>query len=212
MEPILYSFRRCPYAIRARLAIKVSGVQVQLREVILGAKPAEMLLISPKGTVPVLQLADGRVIDESVDIMFWALEKNDVGGWLDFDDEFLVEIKNIVKENDTEFKGCLDRYKYADRNTEPPQLYYRQQGEVFLQALERRLSSQRYLLANRICFADMAIFPFIRQFAHVDKEWFYNSPYKNVQRWLEALLESDLFLSVMKKQQAWKPGDSLTLF
>ena len=210
MEPILYSFRRCPYAIRARLAIKASGINVQLREVILKAKPAEMLTISPKGTVPVLQLSDGRVIDESIDIMYWALAQHDIDAWLDA--ECLQDIKTLVKQNDNEFKYYLDRYKYADRYPQHSPLYYRQQAEAVLQHLECRLGLQRYLLRDNICFADIAIFPFVRQFAHVDKTWFYGSKYKNLQRWLDALLESDLFLSVMKKQQVWKTGDRITWF
>lgn len=210
MEPILYSFRRCPYAIRARLAIKVSGIKVQLREVILRAKPVEMLKISPKGTVPVLQLPDGRIIDESIDIMYWALAQHDMDAWLDA--ECLQEITNLVKQNDNEFKYYLDRYKYADRYPQHSPLYYRQRAEVVLQHLECRLGLQRYLLRDNISFADIAIFPFVRQFAYVDKTWFYCSEYKNLQRWLDALLESDLFLSVMSKQQAWKTGDPLTLF
>ena len=212
MKPILYSFRRCPYAIRARLAIKVSGIEVQLREVFLRDKPAEMLLISPKGTVPVLQLTDGSVIDESYDIIRWALAKNALAGWLDYNAETMADISNLIKKNDFEFKEHLDRYKYPNQTAGHSLEYYRQQGEAFIQVLDERLSSRPYLFGDCIGIADIAILPFIRQFAHVDKEWFYNTCHKNVQQWLEHFLESDLFLSVMKKQKAWKAGDDNIIF
>lgn len=212
MKPILYSFRRCPYAIRARLALRACGVEVLLREIILREKPAEMLAISPKGTVPVLQLVDGRVVDESYDIMCWALAQNDPQGWLEYDNESLAEAACLIKKNDCEFKGCLDRYKYPDQSDEHSPLYYRQQGEAFIQELENRLSFQPYLLGDCASIADIAILPFIRQFAHVDREWFHKTHYKSVHQWLTRFLESDLFLSVMKKQKPWKASDHDIIF
>ena len=218
MKPILYSFRRCPYAMRARLAIKASGIQVQLREVVLRDKPAEMLAISPKGSVPVLGLSDGRVIDESIDILWWALEHNDPEGWIDFDSERIAIGKALVERNDTEFKIHLDRYKYPERylaeegTSGQLQLYHRQKGGEFLQELEARLNKHGYLLDERVSFADIAIFPFMRQFAHVDSEWFYGTDYCRLQRWLKHFLDSELFQSVMGKYKAWEAGDPTILF
>ncbi len=208
--PILYSFRRCPYAMRARLAIAVSGISVELREVILKDKPAEMLVASPKGTVPVLVLPassakEGRVIDESLDIMRWALRLSDPENWLCADDpERLWQGEALIQENDTVFKPHLDRYKYFERYPVHPQHYYREQGEVTLAKLERLLQQHAYLTGEQCCLADMAIFPFIRQFAHVDREWFYNAPYPALQRWLDQQLNSELFTRVMQKYPPWQ--------
>ncbi len=201
--PIFYSFRRCPYAIRARLAIKASGIAVELREVVLAEKPDELLYISPKATVPVLQLTDGKVIDESVDIMQWALQKNDPQYFLSAD---VNEINNLIGINDNDFKQNLDRYKYADRFPEHSCEYYREQCEGFLQQLEYRLSNSLYLISNEISMADIAIFPFIRQFAFVDKRWFDESEYKKLNEWLTKMLESELFNEVMIKYPQWQPG------
>jgi len=202
--PILYSFRRCPYAIRARLGLMVAQQQVVYREVLLRDKPAALRIASPKATVPVLVLSDGRVVDESLDILYWALQKNDPQQWLHSDTE---TTKQWIDENDTSFKGHLDRYKYADRFPEKTQTEYRQQGEVFLQKLEVQLAVHNFLLGDQMGLVDAAIFPFIRQFAFVDKAWFDQSPYPCLQRWLEGWLSSDMFLSVMKKRAFWQDGD-----
>ncbi|MCF6283445.1 MAG: glutathione S-transferase [Candidatus Polarisedimenticolaceae bacterium] len=218
MRPILYSFRRCPYAMRARLAIRASAIQVELREVILREKPPEMLAISPKGTVPVLQLPDGQIVDESLDIVWWVLQQNDPLGWLNVTSEETNTGKILIETNDTLFKTALDRYKYPnryagdEREEREFRLCYRQQGEGFLQTLEACLSQYRYLLGEQVSFADIAIFPFVRQFAHVDAEWFYATNYSHLQQWLNLLLESKLFRSVMQKYPAWKTGDPVTLF
>lgn len=206
--PILYSFRRCPYAIRARLALKVSQIQVELREVVLANKPPQMLDISPKGTVPVLQLQDGTVIEESRDIMLWALQKNDPQGWLLSLDDGLA----LIDFNDNEFKQDLDHYKYADRFPDFPMVSYRKQGEVFLYSLEQKLLAWPYLLGENVSFVDMAIFPFIRQFAFVDKAWFDSSEYKKLQMWLQRLLDSELFSQVMLKLPQWHHNDEITVF
>ena len=210
--PILYSFRRCPYAIRARLAIKVSHIQVELREVILADKPQEMLHHSPKGTVPVLVLADGSVIDESRDIMLWALQQNDPEQWLSASFQINEEINYLIKFNDGEFKQQLDHYKYADHYPEFSLEDYRQRAEVFLLQLEERLNQHRFLTSDKVSLADMALFPFIRQFAYVDKDWFDNSSYIKLQQWLDALLVSELFNDVMKKQVQWHAGSEVQLF
>lgn len=211
--PVLYSFRRCPYAMRARMAISYSGVPVALREVVLRNKPESLLIQSPKGTVPVLILPDGRVIDQSVEIMYWALAANDPDNWTGGSDTVLFEQTNsLIQENDQEFKKWLDRYKYADRYPEHPMAYYREQGEVFLMRLENHLKTAHYLLSDRITLADIALFPFVRQFAHVDEEWFKKTPYPRLQQWLMSLTESTLFTSVMQKYKPWAPEEKVVIF
>ena len=194
-ETLLYSFRRCPYAMRARLALRYSGVCVRIIEVSLKAKPAEMLALSPKGTVPVLSV-NGEVIDESLAIMQWALAQHDPDNWrLQGDPSVLA----LIDENDQGFKYHLDQYKYAERYPEYPMEHYRAEGEVFLQKLEGLLADRAYLLAHHPSLADMALAPFVRQFAHVDRGWFARAPYPRLQRWLEAFLQSPLFIGVMAK-------------
>ncbi len=206
MLPILYSFRRCPYAIRARMAIAYASINLEVREVSLANKPPEMTHISPKGTVPVLQL-DNRIIDESIEIMAWALEQSDPDNWLALDLE--QQQKSLIEENDNSFKAWLDKYKYWDRFPEQSQQAYRGQAENFISKLDKNLNEQRYLLGNKICVADMAIFPFIRQFAFVDKDWFDQTNYLGLQRWLGEILDSPLFTQVMKKHSVWQsPMDS----
>lgn len=195
----LYSFRRCPYAMRARMALRYSEVAVDIVEVSLKAKPAEMLALSGKGTVPVLS-ADGRVIDESLDIMRWALAQNDPQDWLLKDDPVAAEqIAPLIEQNDQVFKVNLNRYKYAERYPEQPMEVYRSEGEVFLRRLDQLLEGRDYLLADHPSLADVALMPFVRQFAHVDRDWFGQTPYLRLQAWLQRLLESDLFTSIMKK-------------
>jgi len=206
--PILYSFRRCPYAIRARLAIKVSQIKVELREVLLKDKPDEMLAISPKGTVPVLLLPNGQAIEESREIMQWALSQNDPKNWL----SNLQESYDLIDHNDHQFKPLLDLYKYADRHPENSRDVYREQTESFINLLDQRLRINQYLLSDKISFADMAIFPFVRQFAFVDKNWFDQTPYLKLRTWLEEMLTSEIFNSVMDKYSRWKPESSLTIF
>ncbi|WP_201620279.1 glutathione S-transferase [Psychrobacter maritimus] len=208
--PCLYSFRRCPYAMRARLGILFAELQVELREITLKNKPPQMLAISPKGTVPVLQLLDGTVIEESREIMIWALAQQDPQGLLN--DAALHEANVLIDKNDNEFKHWLDRYKYADRHLEMSQIEYRQQGEVFLQLLEELLTKNSYLLGESITIADIGIMPFVRQFAHVNRDVFYNLPYPNLQRWLQDWLQHPLFLQAMTKFQPWQDGDEVVVF
>jgi glutathione S-transferase len=198
--PVLYSFRRCPYAIRARLAIAYAGISVETREVQLRNKPEHMLALSPKGTVPVLQLPDGKVIDESLGIMHWALAQNDPDNWLDGGDD----AEKLIQWNDGDFKIYLDRYKYADRYPEFPASHYRNQAELFLAELEGKLSQTACLAGNQLSKLDAAIFPFIRQFASVDSLWFESSKYQHLNEWLNRLLRSGLFISVMIKYPTWE--------
>ena len=208
--PCLYSFRRCPYAMRARLGILFAELQVELREITLKNKPPQMLAISPKGTVPVLQLLDGTVIEESREIMTWALAQRDSQGLLNA--ETLLEANALIDKNDNEFKYWLDRYKYADRHLEMNQTEYRQQGEVFLQLLEELLTKNSYLLGENITIADIGIMPFVRQFAHVNRDVFYDLPYPNLQRWLQGWLSHPLFLQAMTKFQPWQEKDDVVVF
>ncbi|MBK19361.1 MAG: glutathione S-transferase [Rhodospirillaceae bacterium] len=208
--PVLYSFRRCPYAMRARMALMKSGTVCELREVVLRDKPSEMIELSAKGTVPVLQLQGGEILDESLDVMRWALAANDPDSWL----EANADLDALLDQLDGEFKDNLDRYKYFVRFPEHSQSYYREQGEKFLAELENRLAANegKGLSAPRTTFADIAVFPFVRQFAFVDKAWFDVAPYTLLRAWFNRHLEGDLFLSVMKKYPAWKTGDDITLF
>ena len=193
----LYSFRRCPYAMRARLGLALSNKSVQLREIILKHKPETMIQASPKGTVPVLIEKDGQVIDESLDIIKWALEGSE---WLL---STTPVMHALIQENDEIFKGWLDKYKYADRHPEFSDVYYREQGEQFIEKLEEYLSDSTMLFSNEYSLADIAILPFIRQFAFVDIHWFNQSKYHNVRNWLTAFISSELFESIMKKYPTW---------
>jgi glutathione S-transferase len=206
--PVLYSFRRCPYAIRARLALRYTGITVALREVVLKDKPIELIACSPKATVPVLVLDEGRehqeVIDESLDIMLWALAQHDPDGWLDID---TVQAGQLIDANDAQFKPWLDRYKYPDRYTELQPGEPRKHCEVFLTVLEGQLQTHEYLYGDRVSLVDMAIYSFVRQFAFVDMHWFSNSQYTELNRWLQAFLDTPLFNSVMYKYPQWQTGD-----
>lgn len=199
-DPILYSFRRCPYAIRARLALAVSETAVEHREVKLRDKPAEMLAASPKGTVPVLVLPDGIVIDESIDMMRWALARNDPQDWLAGDDPALIAA------NDGAFKHHLDRYKYPDRFPADG-VDHRAAALAILHGLEARLRAHAYLSGARFGLADAAILPFVRQFAAVDRDWFAAQDLARMQMWLAAFLGSALFDRVMIVQQPWTPDN-----
>ncbi|WP_352339452.1 glutathione S-transferase [Psychrobacter sp. 16-MNA-CIBAN-0192] len=208
--PRLYSFRRCPYAMRARLGILFAGLSVELREIVLKNKPAPMLAISPKGTVPVLQLADGDVLEESIEIIMWALKQQDPHGLLDI--TVSHEANALIEQNDNNFKYWLNRYKYADRYLEMTQTEYREQGEVFLQILETLLTKHTFLLGDSITIADICIMPFIRQFAHVNRAVFYNLPYPHLHLWLQNWLEHPFFIQAMSKFTPWQEDDDVIIF
>jgi len=203
MEPVLYTFRRCPYAMRARLALYQAGIRYEHREVELKAKPEAMLRVSPKGTVPVLIRTDGTVIDESYPIMLWALQHADPDHWLEVD---MKLANDLIQANDTEFKPWLDRYKYPVRFTEQAIVHARDMGVKFIEQLERRLTDNSALgLADRRwTLADAAIFPFVRQFAGVDRQWFDTSPYQQTGLWLRSWEQSSLFEAIMKKHRVWQ--------
>ena len=210
--PILYSFRRCPYAMRARAALIASGVTVELREVELRDKSSAMLAASPKGSVPVLVLPDGEVIDESWDIMLWALKQHDPQAWSGNDGCHSQAALPLVTENDTTFKHNLDRYKYPERFPGQPQSAYRSAGEQFLQQLEQRLCATPCLLGETFTLADAALLPFVRQFAAVDADWFSAAPYPALRAWLEKFTSSELFALVMRKFPVWQPGNEPVIF
>jgi len=197
--PILYSFRRCPYAMRARMALLASGISYEHREVLLRDKPAAMLAASPKGTVPVLVLADGNVIDESIYIMRWALGQSDPENWMARTDAALVA------DYDGAFKHHLDRYKYWGRYGVDP-VEHRAAGLVMLAELDARTADHAYLGGATWGFSDVAVFPFVRQFAGVDPPWFEAHAPRRVREWLGALIASDLFARAMVRLAPWAPG------
>jgi len=211
-QPILYSFRRCPYAMRARMALYISCQAVVLREVSLKNKPSEMIALSPKGTVPVLHLDDGNVLDESVEIMLWTLNKEDPQNWLQPSYGSLHTSLALIRENDCTFKGNLDLYKYGKKSEGVDPIYYRGEGEEFLRILEEMLSSNKYLFGPTPSIADYAIVPFVRQYANTDREWFAGRPYIKLIEWLNRLLSSNLFEASMIKYPVWSKGDSPIMF
>lgn len=208
--PILYSFRRCPYAMRARLALQVSGLAVEHREIALKNKPAEMLHASPKGTVPVLVLADGTVLEESLDIMRWALGRSDPQSWLGGGDAYRQDAWNLIARNDGEFKFHLDRYKYPHRYGLADGLAHRELAQEFLDVLQDRLALHGFLAGARFGLADAAIAPFVRQFAHTDPAWFAAQAWSHLAQWLQDFEASAAFSQVMEKHPVW-PGDAASV-
>ncbi len=213
--PVLYSFRRCPYAMRARLALASSGLKCALREIVLRDKAPEFVEASPKATVPVLVDAAGGVLEESLDIMDWALGRHDPEGLLPTDSEREAAMRALIADIDGPFKIHLDRYKYPNRfegegpvDTEAE----RAAAGRIIDELETRLKASYWLFGDRPGYADLAILPFVRQFAFVDKAWFDTQPWPQVQDWLARFLASDRFLSIMTKYPKWQTGDPVTLF
>ena len=205
MTAILYSFRRCPYAMRARLAIASAGVRVELREIVLRDKAPEFIAASPKATVPVV--ANGaEVIEESYDVMLWALGQNDPEGWLTQTDE------TLIAEADGPFKTALDRYKYASRYDDVDASEERATASEFLSKLNDRLAPTGWLMGDKPRLPDMAILPFVRQFAHVDLDWFTAHPWPHLIAWLEGFKSSPRFARIMKKYPRWNTGDPVTIF
>jgi len=206
-SPILYSFRRCPYAMRARMGLLLTHRQVELREVVLKDKPQSLLSYSPKGTVPVLILPTGQVIEQSLEIIDWAITTSN--GLLK---PPTPEQARLIAANDTEFKTALDHYKYFDRFPAQSQQDYREQGQRFLSQLEQRLNQQPYLFGEQISYPDIAIFPFIRQFAHVDLVWFEQADYPLLKSWLTSFLTSENFMTCMTKYKQWQTDSPVTNF
>lgn len=209
--PILYTFRRCPYCMRAHMALKQSGIKVELREVKLSDMPAEALALSPEATVPILALPDGTVLTESWDIVKWSLAQNDPNRWLGDNDEHSLDAEMLIETNDFSFKEDLDRYKYADRFPEHSEEHYRTACEEFIEELEGMLSKNHYLLADQMSLADIGVFPFVRQFSLVNKEWFDSTPYLKVQNWLQNLIDTELFQVIFHKHELWN-SEATTIY
>lgn len=211
--PILYSFRRCPYAMRARMALHYSEINCELREVSLKNKSDALINISPKATVPVMHLPDGTIIDESLDIIHYAISQNDPEGISNVSKNLQEQIDELIAINDSEFALLLRKYKYFEKHPEESQESYRKKIEAnFLTKYEMMLDGNKFLFGKR-SIADIAILPFIRQFAFVDEEWFFNSSYKNLINWLNMALESDVFENIiLAKHNPWKKGDEPVYF
>jgi len=208
--PILYSFRRCPYAMRARMAIHISSQKCEIREVLLRDKPPSMLEYSSKGTVPVLVLQSGEVIDESLDVIDWALNLNDPDNWQRSKDN--EKTKELIKINDGEFKYHLDRYKYSKRYDNEDPEFHRKKCLSFIEKVNSELQNSKYIFDDAISYIDISLLPFIRQFRIADNEWFDELPYENVKSWLSNFLNSELLESIMSKHDLWKEGDEVTIF
>jgi glutathione S-transferase len=210
--PVLYSFRRCPYAMRARLAIAASGQACELREVVLRDRPPQLAEASPKATVPVLVDTDGTVIDESLDIMHWALERRDPHRWLVQDSAAREATEALVAHCDSSFKYHLDRYKYPERHGGANKATSRTGAAAFAAMLDARLARHTHLCGDHATLADMAIAPFVRQFAKVDEAWFDAQPWPYLRRWLHAWQSSPLLHYAMEKHAPWHAGDPVTVF
>lgn len=198
---------------RTRMALHMSETQCELREIVLRDKPAEMIQVSPKATVPVLVNTDGTVIEESLDIMQWALAQHDPQNWLEPAQGDLAQMLELIEELDGTFKAHLDRYKYATRYTDENNgdgvdpITHRDAAMKVLMALNDRLAQQPWLFGNTICLADVSIAPFVRQFANTDRTWFDAQPCEPLHNWLNRFLESELFNAVMKKYKPWVSGE-----
>ena len=203
-QPILYSLQHCPYAMRARIALLLAEQTVLIRVIEMKNKPLEMLQASPKGTVPVLLLDKLTIIDESLDIMIWALNQNDPDNLLFHDQaDTFATMQTLINNNDNVFIVWLENYKYAKRYHENSEIYYRHQCEMFILQLEQNLSRHNFFMGENPCLADYAILPFIRQFARVDRKWFKQAPYPNLHTWLKKHLQSSLFSKAMIKYPLW---------
>jgi glutathione S-transferase len=196
---------------RAHMTLKQSGIKVELREVKLSDMPAEALALSPEATVPILALSDGTVFTESWDIVKWSLAQNDPKLWLGDNDEYSLDAEMLIETNDFSFKEDLDRYKYADRFPEYSEEHYRTACEEFIEELEEMLNENRYLLADQMSLADIGVFPFVRQFSLVNKEWFDSTPYQKVQNWLQNLTDTKLFQVIFHKHELWN-SEATTIY
>lgn len=202
--PVLYSLRNCPYAMRARMAIYASGQQVHLRDLVLSDKPAEMLQVSPKGTVPVLVTPDNSVIDESLAVMLWAFAQSDPQNYLNSSQpNALAEMLTVINLFDNEFKGHLEKYRCSKRYHEPSLAEDRMQCEGYLADLEVRLNKHLYLMSDEPSLVDLALVPFIRQFGRVERQWYLQAPYPKLRLWLNGYLQSRMFSKVMTQYPMW---------
>lgn len=212
-HPILYSLQQCPYAMRARMALLMARKKVLLRAIVTKDKPAEMLAVSPKGTVPILLFSDGTVIDESLDIMIWALKQNDPDDLLySQSPEIYPQMLDLINDCDHQFRTNLSAYKYNKRYHLADEIILRTQCEVFIKQLESLLQKQDYIMGDKLSLVDLAILPFVRQFASVDKKWFRQSGYPLLSDWLAKRLQSLLFTKTMEKFSLWLDCNKQFLF
>lgn len=204
--PVLYSFRRCPYAMRARLALAHAGLACELREINLRNKPQALLDASAKGTVPVLILPNGTVIDQSLDVMLHALQVNDPDGWLAPTQGSLADMLALIERNDSFFKTALDRCKYPERYTAEAVNQAQTDAITWLAALDEQLADTGYLFGLNPSLADMALRPFVRQFARIDEAQWAEQPWPHLQDWLQRWIDSALFAEIMETYPGWVPG------
>ncbi len=205
--PILYTFRRCPYAMRARFAIRSSKIIVEIREIKLQEKPFEFLKSSPKGTVPVLITNSGEVLEESLDIIYWALNKNDPHKWLAKGNLENQEIIKLLDDLENKFKPNLDKYKYPSRFSGVDQFFHRDKNLCFLKKLNSYLENNKSLNCKHLSLLDYAIFPFVRQFRNVDQDWFDKLNFIFLNKWINQIIDTKDFSSIMKKFKKWEPND-----
>lgn len=211
--PILYSLRRCPYAMRGRMGIALSQQKVLLREIVTKDKPSELLASSPKGTVPVLVLSQGTIIEQSIEVMIWALEQNDPQDLMrSSEPELNQEILELIARNDNEFIGHLEKYRASVRYRNVDTEHRRKACEGFISELESKLAQHEYLFGDTPSLADFAVMPFVSQFVRVEKKWFVQSEYQNVGRWLRAHLDSKFYTQVMKQYPLWNETKQDCLF
>ena len=205
--PILYTLRQCPYAIRARLGLRLAELDVEIRDISLKDKPAEMLTVTPKGTVPLLVLNNGDYIDESLNIMIWALSQHDPQNLLLSDNcHLFTDMINLIARNDCKYIAALEHYKANTRYHNPDVAIYRNLCRSFLDDLEAPLNKHRFFMCDSPSVADYAILPFIRQFSHVERQWFRHAPYPRLQAWLEQHYQDPIFSKVMEKRPFWQPS------
>ena len=205
--PILYTFRRCPYAMRARFVLRHSHKKIELREIKLQKKPKDFLNTSPKGTVPVLALSKKEVLDQSLDIMMWCLQSSDNSKINDLKNNLPNNLLDQIKDLDNEFKTNLDKYKYPNRFKDNDKNLSRDNNLKFLKKLNENLKNSIFLNSNKIGLLDYAIFPFIRQFRNVDIEWFENLNLSFLNSWYLSIVESKAFFDIMKKYKVWDAED-----
>jgi len=207
--PILYSLRQCPYAIRARMGLLLAKQPVILRDVDMKNKPADMLAASPKATVPVLVINQSSVIEQSLDIMLWALSKNDPKQLLHGDQVAMLE---LIHRTDNEFVDALKKYKAASRYHDDEKDSYRLHCEAYINDLEQRLTQHEYIMGDSPSLTDYAILPFIRQFSRVERQWYRQAPYPSTQRWLNKHYQQTVFTQAMAPYKPWHKGDAAIFF
>jgi glutathione S-transferase len=202
--PILYSLQNCPYAMRARIALLLAEQTIIVRAITLKNKPQDMLNASPKAEVPVLILPNGTVIEQSLDIMIWALAQNDPANLLPRDQPAIShQILELIKRGDDEFKHPLEQYRAGKRYHLDTEVYWREQCEMFIQELEQRLTNTGFFVGEQTSIADYAFIPFMRQFGRVDRKWFSQAPYPKFKAWLATQLQSRLYATMMTKHPLW---------